>query len=53
MERTIKYLAKAHDLAYDDGLKEFDTIWCVKCLNAIRNIIVVTWEFVQKMGIIT
>lgn len=34
-QRTLKVIEKALDVAYDDVLKVFDNVWCVKGLIAI------------------
>lgn len=42
MQRALKALEKAFDIAYDDFLKGFDKVWCVKGLIATINILVVS-----------
>ena len=37
---------KKPDVAYDDVLKEFDNVWCVKGL-------IITWKVRPRMGIIS
>ena len=43
---TLTGLEKTPDVAYDDVLKEFDNVWCVKGL-------IITWKVRPRMGIIS
>ena len=52
-KRTLLDLEKAPDIAYQDVLKEFDSIWGVKGLIMTRNNLVVTWKVRPHMGIIS
>ena len=43
-QRTLNELGKAPDFAYQENLREFDIIWCVKGLTVTRRNLVVTWK---------
>jgi hypothetical protein len=50
---TLQDLEKNLDVAYDDVLREFDKVWCVKGLIVTRRNLVVTWKVRPWMGIIS
>jgi hypothetical protein len=53
MERTLRDLEKAPDVAYHDILNKFDLIWEVKGLIVTRSNLVVTWKGRPQMSIIS
>ena len=53
-QRTLRDLKKVLDDAYDDFLREFDKVWCVKGLIVTHTNLVVTWKVNRpRMGIIS
>ena len=50
---TLLDLNKASDVAYEDVLNEFDSVWCVKGLIVTHIDIVVTWKVRPQMGTIS
>ena len=49
----LQDLEKAPDITYQDVLKEFDSVWCVKGLIVIGSGLVVTWKVWHWMDIIS
>ena len=43
-QRTLIDLEKAPDVAYEDVLKEFDNVWCVKGLTLTCSNLVIVWK---------
>ena len=44
-QHTLQDLEKTPNLAYDDVLKEFHKVWCVKGFIVTCSNLVVTWKF--------
>ena len=51
MRMCTQLKTKAPDVAYQDNLEEFDSIWGVKGLIVTRSNLVVTWKVRPHMGI--
>ena len=43
-QQTLYDLEKTLDVAYEDVLKEFDSVWCVKGLIVTHSNLLVTWK---------
>lgn len=52
-KRTLSDLEKALDVAYQDVLSEFDSVWGVKNLIMTRSNLVITWKVRPRMNIIS
>lgn len=52
-QRTLTDSEKVPEVAYQDVLNEFDSIWRVKGLIVTHSIIVITWKVQPHMGIIS
>jgi hypothetical protein len=52
-QQTLQDLQKAPNVAYQDVLKEFDSVWCIKGLIVTRSNLVVTWKVRPWMDIIS
>jgi hypothetical protein len=48
---TLTNLERRPNVAYEDVLKDFDNVWCVKGLNVTHSNLVVTWKARPRMGI--
>ena len=51
--QTLTYLEKTPDIAYENVLKVFDNVWCVKALIVICSNLMITWKLRPRMGIIS
>ena len=52
-EQTLCDLEKTLDVAFEDVLDEFDSVWCVKGLIVTRSNLSVTWKVRPQIGIIS
>ena len=52
-QRTLTDLEKTLDVSYEEALKGFDNVWCVKGLIVTLINLVVTWKDRPGMGILS
>lgn len=52
-QQALKDLEKTPNIAYEDALKKFDLVWCVKGFIMTHSNVTVTWKAISRMIIIS